>query len=905
MTNNVRRYLPFTTGASLDDDEYWDPRNDPANWQHMTSFFVGLGLGPTLNNPNWEGSTFAGSTTAPFTGYPAFVNGATWPTSGSNRSPGNVYDMWHGAINSRGEFFSADTPEALVDAFRRIRNRIDQQSGAVSSAAGTSLQVQTDSAVFAATYNSNKWEGELVSYKVNADGSVQSTPRWSTNTTYNHLGAGAWASNNKVLARSSGGGLLTFNPTNKTSLPAAMQTSLASQASALGVSVDELIQWILGNNDNALLRKRDHLMGDLLNSAPVFEGGRDYGYVETMWNDTPRIDGQVYAEYLKKKGDAGQPGFKPTVYVGSNDGMLHAFNADTGVRRFSFIPTPALQKIGERASPTYSHDYYVDGPITLHDVHNGSEWRTILVASTGAGARGLFALDVTNPDAPLLLWEYFPTDDDLGYVLGEPVIARAENGDWVVVFGNGVGSESNDAYLYVLDAFTGSLKKKVKAGNHVSSSANGLSAPALLYMAGKRLQFAYAGDLQGNLWRFEVSSNPSSYRLDFGNKPILEAKGPSGAPQPITAKPRVASDRILGRMIIVGTGKLIELTDKNNTEVQTLYGVFDRASGGSAKRGTMTAQTITSQSATNRTISSNALSTTSDGWYSGPDRATRNSGRTDHAARGLCAGAVVDPGLVDPRRGRRLRCLDAELDHGDVAIQWFGHDAFRRGRRRRQRQQRLPGGRHDGGALGHAQGCQGLADVLEAGGRRRIGRHHEGLEQSLGMATDQMTEGGMAGHRQHWERRGSMQSMYGRETGFTLLELMITLVVLAIVSAVAIPSYSDYVKRAARADAQLVLMEAAQYLERKYSECNSYILTDASTVPPCTTSVTVLPTSLRRSPKEGQRKYRILMTRLWDQQYILRARPDKSDECGQFEIRSNGLRRVVGASLPSSQCWRR
>lgn len=163
----------------------------------------------------------------------------------------------------------------------------------------------------------------------------------------------------------------------------------------------------------------------------------------------------------------------------------------------------------------------------------------------------------------------------------------------------------------------------------------------------------------------------------------------------------------------------------------------------------------------------------------------------------------------------------------------------------------------------------------------------------------------MAGHTQHRGRRGANESTCRRETGFTLLELMITLVVLAIVSAVAIPSYSDYVKRAARADAQLVLMEAAQYLERKYSECNSYILTDASTVPPCTTSVAVLPTSLRRSPKEGQRKYRILMTRLWDQQYILRARPDKSDECGQFEIRSNGLRRVVGASLPSSQCWRR
>ncbi len=615
LNNNVKAFTPFSGGASVTDDEYWDPRNDPATWQHMTSFFVGLGLSSWLTNPSWQGSTFAGSTTAPLTGYPSILNGPTnWPNTGDNQ-PGNVADMWHGAVNSRGEFFSVETPAALIDAFRRIRNRIDNQSGAVASAAGTSVQVQTDSMLYSSTFNSNKWDGELRAYKVNADGTIQTTPTWSTENTMDWVGATKYASNNRVLVRSSGGGLIPFNTTNFTSLPVAQQTALNSQAAALGVPTADLVKWLLGDDSNTNLRRRDRVLGDLLNSAPVFEGGRDYGYIETMWTDSPRIDGKVYADYLKFKGEPGTPGYKPTVYVGSNDGMLHAFHGETGARRFSFIPTPALAKIGQRADPQYAHDYFVDGPIALHDVWNGSAWRTILVASTGAGARGLFALDVTNPDGPLLLWEYFPNDDDLGYVTGEPVIARADNGSWVVVFGSGVGSESNKAAVYVLNALTGSLMKKIVAGPAVTTSPNGMAAPALLYLAGKKLAFGYAGDLQGNLWRFDFKGPPASWNVDFGGSPIFRATGPTGARQPITAKPRIASDRVLGRVIVVGTGKLIEVGDKNDNSVQTLYGVFDRATGGTATRSAFTEQTIVTQTSGDRTTSKNPLGSGSAGWF--------------------------------------------------------------------------------------------------------------------------------------------------------------------------------------------------------------------------------------------------------------------------------------------------
>jgi type IV pilus assembly protein PilY1 len=302
--------------------------------------------------------------------------------------------------------------------------------------------------------------------------------------------------------------------------------------------------------------------------------------------------------------------------------MLHAFNGDTGARRFSFVPSALLAKLGDRASPTYIHQYYMDGPIVLHDVYNSSSksWRTILVASTGGGARSLFALDVTNPDSPTLLWEFAPSDNDMGYVYGEPVIARAADGTWVVVFGNGYGSQNNTSYLYVLNAFSGVQLKKLEVRDTTAAtptSAQGLSAPALLYLAGRQLGYGYVGDWQGNLWRIDMGGAPSTWTLGFGSKPLFKARTPSGAVQRITAKPRVVSDRVLGRVIVFGTGKLLEITDKSDTSIQSLYGIYDWPTGGTtASRSDLTQQTVLSETTTSRMTSSNALSaSTKRGWY--------------------------------------------------------------------------------------------------------------------------------------------------------------------------------------------------------------------------------------------------------------------------------------------------
>ncbi|RPH44800.1 MAG: hypothetical protein EHM87_08880, partial [Burkholderiales bacterium] len=637
VPNTLRQFMPYQAGLVATDAEYWDGRNDPATWQRMTSIYVGLGLNSWLTTPvKWAGSTFAGAV-SPATGYQRFKQDLSqWPASANGLGTGNVYDLWHGAINSRGAFYAADSPDSLVKAFEDLRNRISSREDGASSVSSSSLQVQTDSMMFNTSFSSQRWDGTLRAYKVQSDGTPEPTEAWTTNLTM-PLPTGGAIGSHKVYAKGSSGTRVQLTPTTLNLLPTARQTELAAQAAVLSASMttpigaSELVRWVLGDTSNAELRRRDRLLGDLVNSPPLYEGGRDYGYSVTAWSDSPRIDGKVYAQFVQDKHDTatGRPKH-PTVFVGANDGMLHAFDANTGAHRWAYMPSPSFAKLGKRADPLAGHTWYVDGPIVTHDVYHDNAWRTILVASTGAGARGLFALDVTTPDDPKLLWEHFPNndadtsndDDDLGYVLGEPVIARAQDGQWIVAFGNGYGHPSNKAMLYVLDAWTGAVVKKINSGAPTpvpgaSASSNGLAAPALLYTAGKRLAYAYAGDLLGNVWRFKLSgSSSSAWALDFGGLPLFKATAPDNTPQPITAKIRIASDRQLGRMLLFGTGRLLTDTDPTTIGRQSIYGIRDRADdSGTATRSMLTMQQITLETNSLRTVSTNASPIDSAGWY--------------------------------------------------------------------------------------------------------------------------------------------------------------------------------------------------------------------------------------------------------------------------------------------------
>src|SRR5690606_22557560 len=185
----------------------------------------------------------------------------------------------------------------------------------------------------------------------------------------------------------------------------------------------------------------------------------------------------TFAENIKSR--------TPRVYVGGNAGMLHGFNAQTGVEEFAFIPKAVFPALNKLTGNNYNHHFYVDGSPVVADVFNGTEWRTILVGTLRAGGRSVFALDITTPGSETLLWEF---DDSqipeggvkMGYSFSKPTIAKLPSG-WAVVFGNGYGADGHTngkAALFVLDAMNGDLLKSLEVTG-IANLANGLSTPKL------------------------------------------------------------------------------------------------------------------------------------------------------------------------------------------------------------------------------------------------------------------------------------------------------------------------------------------------------------------------------------------------------------------------------------------
>ena len=333
-------------------------------------------------------------------------------------------------------------------------------------------------------------------------------------------------------------------------------------------------------------------LGDIVNSDPLYVAETDYGYGTQKGLTTE--ESTKYIEFRKSTIYTTR---KPIVYAGANDGMLHGFDASFGTggaEVFAYIPNSLFPNLSWLTAANYKHKYYADGINVANDVYfsANSEWRTVLAGTTGAGGKGVFALDVTDPSTihpSKALWEL--TGDDatyganLGYTIGEPVFARLHNGRWAVIFGNGYSSTNGSASLFIVDAESGDVIKHIETGY---TGDNGLSSPTVADYDNNHIADAiYAGDLKGNLWKFDISdANPSNWVVE-NSKPLFVAcavAGPSCSAsdrQPITAKPgigKVGTDQGTGVMVYFGTGKYYESTDNvvgASPQVQSLYGLWD------------------------------------------------------------------------------------------------------------------------------------------------------------------------------------------------------------------------------------------------------------------------------------------------------------------------------------------
>lgn len=245
------------------------------------------------------------------------------------------------------------------------------------------------------------------------------------------------------------------------------------------------------------LRIRSGIMGDIVNSQPLYVGAPN-GRLYTTANFT---GASAYAAFA-----AQQANRVPVVYVGANDGMLHAFDANTGKEIFAFVPRAAMPKLLEYTDQNYVHQYYVDGELTAADIYDTKlGWRSVLVGTLGRGGKGLFALDVTDPSNIRLLWDKTSADiGGLGNTLSKPMIVQTSDGTWSVLLGNGPNSTADNAQLIVMNLLTGHAAQVPVS----KTSNNGLSGVFPWSSQSNGItDRVYAGDLLGTLWRFTFSDN--------------------------------------------------------------------------------------------------------------------------------------------------------------------------------------------------------------------------------------------------------------------------------------------------------------------------------------------------------------------------------------------------------------
>ncbi|HEY8100879.1 MAG TPA: PilC/PilY family type IV pilus protein [Burkholderiaceae bacterium] len=341
-----------------------------------------------------------------------------------------------------------------------------------------------------------------------------------------------------------------------------------------------------------LFRTRDSVLGDIVSSNSVYVGapalnGQGSGY-------------QKFYDANKNRGSA--------VYVGANDGMLHAFDVETGRELFSYIPNILLPALNQLTHPNYAHRPYADGSLAVSDTMVEGVWKTILAAGMGGGAQGVYALDVTNPSdfgsGAGVLWEFTDADDsDMGNQMAAPMIAKFKVGTvdgvpeykYFVVVSSGLNNykadgeskydASGEGALFLLSLDKAPSEKWKRNVNYFrfktpitdSAMQNGLSVPALAIGSNGAVRYVYAGDLQGNLWRFDFTGNAPWPHALSSDTPIFTAKDWHGVSQPITTQPKIVFAPGGGYVVLFGTGKYIEEADTIPAEFkeQSFYGIYD------------------------------------------------------------------------------------------------------------------------------------------------------------------------------------------------------------------------------------------------------------------------------------------------------------------------------------------
>lgn len=681
------------------------PESDTATHQHMTTFTLGLGLDGQLKyDPNYRTQTsgdFA-DLRAGRKGWPNPNPSVSNPSDAATQAA-RIDDLWHAAVNGRGQYFSAKNPTSLAASLVTALSDINARLSSAAAAATSTLEPTTgDNLIILPTYTTQKWTGELRGHLINlADpnsatyGQIEPTPVWSAadkldaktraacdNRTIKLFRAGApnnlvdftWntracdTAGNPTGAASTG--LDTAEQDFFTAGGATDELQALSQYGLMtdgtGGTVDQraearganLVNFLRGqrgkegttpftpNDLNRLYRQRERVLGDIVNSQPLYVRGAAFEYADPG-----------YAAFA-----ASVAGRQPVVYAAANDGMLHAFTGspDTagGEELWAFIPRAVLPRLHKLADANYAnlHEYFVDGRPVRDDVYDtaSGSWKTLLVGGLNKGGRGYYALDITNPTNPKALWEFTHNpsvcggageyaDCHLGFTFGNPVISKLKDGRWVVFVTSGYNNINTpsitgdgEGYLYVLEAMTGRIIYKIRTGAGNAAAPSGLAKIAAWVNnanTNNTTERVYGTDLLGNVWRFDVNDE-----RDALNNPVLPPAGreatrlvtlrdPGGNPQPITIAPRLTEvGSPPAPFVFVATGKYLGVSDVSTTQVQSVYGIKDPLTTTAIANPRVSFARVSLPTGGARTVTCDAATgcNASNGWYADlPDAGER------------------------------------------------------------------------------------------------------------------------------------------------------------------------------------------------------------------------------------------------------------------------------------------
>ncbi|MFY2765414.1 PilC/PilY family type IV pilus protein [Arenimonas sp. MALMAid1274] len=589
-------------GATGLDNNVPSSSANPAFWQHMVTFGISLGLKGTLDSS---------------TDLPAITAGTlNWGAvnEGNDEDPDKIDDLWHAAVNSRGSFVAATDPNAFAAAIRNALATVVERTASSSNVAANSTSLTSETRLFQARYVSGRWIGELAAYPVSGT-TISETPSWVATEEIPAPGART---------------IITWNGSGGTNFPS------PAQAAALNSPIAGVSDYIRGvrtleaaQNNGGNFRDRLNVLGDIIHSSPV--------YVE----DTD------------------------TVYVGANDGMMHAFDASTGEEQFAYVPGNIdLASLESMSSINYGHAYFVDGPIAVSALEDipGTNY---LVGSLGRGGKGVYALDVTDPSSfgnGDVLWDHDPVNHDkMGMVLSTPLITRLNNGDVGVIVANGPNSTGDTAVLYVLNAATGAVLAEIDTGTGTgwggATAPNGLSGIRGFDVDGnKTIDYVYGGDLRGNVWKFDLTATTPATWDDADKRRIMfTAVDSASKRQPISGTPAVGIDPLTYKTwVFIGTGRYMNADDlarsdgTPNTDVQTWYGLIDDGTAITG-RGQLQQRRIAAVATINgrrvRAFEANsALNATVKGWYI--DLVTPPAPGTAEGERMIGANSLVGTTLI-------------------------------------------------------------------------------------------------------------------------------------------------------------------------------------------------------------------------------------------------------------------